>query len=493
MSLNDNKKNTNDILSFLSPPYSSSFDETIKEKEKSSPPPPPPPSSMSKNEPSSPPDETPKKLLKAEWTKFHEEILIQRTQEAIGSDWIYKEASKYYKRFDMLLGWPIAVITTITGIINLDQDNVDMTHATGYVLLFATILSATQNVLKLREKAENYTETSKKYKKISTGIECELMLEAPDRSDPNLFIRKIHDKLQLINEEAKEVPNFIISKFVKQFGHINIAKPLTIDQLQNIKVNRLITNRKRRNSQQLTKIINNHRDKHRAATRIMSSWHEHKRRETLKKQLDSAKNGDTIIQIKNDNDQNTVVEINGDLENIGGHKKSDSRAFSPFKEKDMVERKFTFDQNDIDQLKIESDKVSKKEHSENELKIKVQINNDNNKDINNNSDNDVDDLGSDDSDNDNHVHVGSSEFIKFKTLDNILMDNSSGSSPEIDRLESNGDDDEHLDVISMQIQDRLSRRMLQTPRMTKPKHKRDLSFDYELSRFQHRKDISGII
>ena len=139
MSLNDNKKNTNDILSFLSPPYSSSFDETIKEKEKSSPPPPPPPSSMSKNEPSSPPDETPKKLLKAEWTKFHEEILIQRTQEAIGSDWIYKEASKYYKRFDMLLGWPIAVITTITGIINLDQDNVDMTHATGYVLLLSLI------------------------------------------------------------------------------------------------------------------------------------------------------------------------------------------------------------------------------------------------------------------------------------------------------------------------------------------------------------------
>lgn len=194
-----------------------------------------------------------------EWTKEHENILVEWTDKAMVFRWLH---SKSHDRYSYLLMWftiPVIVMSTITGTANFAQDRLPVKYrgyaqmGIGATNIFAGILTTIQQFLKIGELNEAHRVASIAWDKFYRNTKVELA-KAPHERTPVLQILKMSkEEFDRLMETSPGINEKITNKFKltfsdglsklkgkidknklseKQIAYINLIKPEICDTIE---------------------------------------------------------------------------------------------------------------------------------------------------------------------------------------------------------------------------------------------------------------------
>lgn len=154
-----------------------------------------------------------------------QEIILKRWSE-IGSSYRYLH-DKSFKKFNKQNMWfalPVIVISTVTGTANFAQGSFPeawkefVPLCIGFFNLSAGLITTVGQFLRVSELLEGHRAASLAYSKFARNISVELSLPVKERTDDgSIFITNCRVELDRLIEQSPDIPEDIISYFVKRF------------------------------------------------------------------------------------------------------------------------------------------------------------------------------------------------------------------------------------------------------------------------------------
>ena len=154
-----------------------------------------------------------------------QELILKRWSE-IGSSYRYLH-DKSFKKFNTQNMWfalPVIVISTVTGTANFAQGSFPeawkefVPLGIGFLNLSAGLITTVGQFLRVSELLEGHRAASLAYSKFARNISVELSLPVKERTDDgSIFITNCRVELDRLIEQSPDIPEDIISSFVKRF------------------------------------------------------------------------------------------------------------------------------------------------------------------------------------------------------------------------------------------------------------------------------------
>ena len=171
--------------------------------------------------------QTPKVKDKSHVPEWHtqQELILKRWSE-IGSSYRYlhDKSFKKFNRQNMWFALPVIVISTITGTANFAQGSFPeawkefVPLGIGFFNLSAGLITTVAQFLRVSELLEGHRAASLAYSKFARNISVELSLPVKERTeDGSIFISNCRTELDRLIEQSPDIPEDIISAFVKRF------------------------------------------------------------------------------------------------------------------------------------------------------------------------------------------------------------------------------------------------------------------------------------
>ena len=122
-----------------------------------------------------------------EWTRDHENILIEWADKAMCYRWLHSKAHQHYARSNMWFTIPVIIMSTTTGTANFAQERLPEDYrgyasmAIGAVNIFAGILTTIAQFLKIGELNEAHRVASIAWDKFYRNTKVELAKSPAER------------------------------------------------------------------------------------------------------------------------------------------------------------------------------------------------------------------------------------------------------------------------------------------------------------------------
>jgi hypothetical protein len=181
------------------------------------------------------------KLFSMEWTREHENILVDWADKAMCYRWLHAQANAKFQTHSRWFTIPVIIISTLTGTANFAQDRVPPSFVDNFVMivgalnLIAGIISTIQQFLKINELNEAHRVSSISWDKFYRNIKIELAKKPDERVPVGQMIKMCKEEFDRLMETSPVIQNDIITKFNLKFkgnsNFIKIKKPEICDEL----------------------------------------------------------------------------------------------------------------------------------------------------------------------------------------------------------------------------------------------------------------------
>ena len=182
-----------------------------------------------------------KKLYEIEWTKEHENILIDWADKAMCYRWLHSQANNKFAKLSRWFTIPVIIISTLTGTANFAQDRVPPEYVQYFVMgvgalnIIAGIISTIQQFLKISELNESHRVSSIAWDKFYRNIKIELAKNPVERVPVGQMIKLCKEEFDRLMETSPVIQNDIIARFNQTFKNsksfTQIKKPEICDEL----------------------------------------------------------------------------------------------------------------------------------------------------------------------------------------------------------------------------------------------------------------------
>jgi hypothetical protein len=176
-----------------------------------------------------------------EWTKEHENILIEWADKAMCYRWLHSKSNTLFSSLNAWYTIPVIVISTLTGTANFAQDRVPLEYQNYFSMLvggfniLAGIITTVQQFLKITQLNEAHRVSSIAWDKFYRNIKIELAKHPDERIDVKQMIKMSKEEFDRLMETSPIIPEKIILQFKANFSRSEdfekIVKPEICDKL----------------------------------------------------------------------------------------------------------------------------------------------------------------------------------------------------------------------------------------------------------------------
>lgn len=162
--------------------------------------------------------------LHVEWTKEHENILIEWADKAMCYRWLHSKAHQHYARSNMWFTIPVIVMSTITGTANFAQEKLPeetrgyFSMAVGSVNIFAGILTTIAQFLKVSELNEAHRVASIAWDKFYRNTKVELAKSPIERLPVIQMLKHSKEEFDRLMETSPSISEKVIEEFNNTFS-----------------------------------------------------------------------------------------------------------------------------------------------------------------------------------------------------------------------------------------------------------------------------------
>lgn len=162
--------------------------------------------------------------LHVEWTKEHENILIEWADKAMCYRWLHSKAHQHYARSNMWFTIPVIVMSTITGTANFAQEKLPeetrgyFSMAVGSVNIFAGILTTIAQFLKVSELNEAHRVASIAWDKFYRNTKVELAKSPVERLPVIQMLKHSKEEFDRLMETSPSISEKVIEEFNNTFS-----------------------------------------------------------------------------------------------------------------------------------------------------------------------------------------------------------------------------------------------------------------------------------
>lgn len=176
-----------------------------------------------------------------EWSKEHEDILVDWADKAMCYRWLHATANQKFASLSRWFTIPVIIISTLTGTANFAQDRISPEYLNLFVMVVgslnitAGIISTIQQFLKINELNESNRVSSISWDKFYRNIRVELAKNPKERTPVLQMLKFYKEEFDRLMETSPSIGEDIIGKFKLKFEnteHYNmIKKPEICDSL----------------------------------------------------------------------------------------------------------------------------------------------------------------------------------------------------------------------------------------------------------------------
>jgi hypothetical protein len=164
-----------------------------------------------------------KEEIKIEWTKEHEDILIDWGDKAMCYRWLHSKSNEDYSIQNTWFTIPVIIMSTITGTANFAQDQFPVSIRSyapmliGSVNIFAGIITTIQQFLKIGELNEAHRVSAISWDKFYRKIKVEISKSPIERQNVTDFIKLCSEEYDRLIETSPPIKQNILNKFSETF------------------------------------------------------------------------------------------------------------------------------------------------------------------------------------------------------------------------------------------------------------------------------------
>jgi hypothetical protein len=176
-----------------------------------------------------------------EWSKEHEDILVDWADKAMCYRWLHSTANQKYAKLSRWFTIPVIIISTLTGTANFAQDRIDPSYLNLFVMvvgslnIIAGIISTVQQFLKINELNESNRVSSISWDKFYRNIRVELAKNPKERTPVLQMLKFYKEEFDRLMETSPAIGQDVIEKFTTKFQNTDnfdmIKKPEICDSL----------------------------------------------------------------------------------------------------------------------------------------------------------------------------------------------------------------------------------------------------------------------
>jgi hypothetical protein len=193
----------------------------------------------------------PTRIINAEWTLEHEQILIEWADKAMCYRWLHSRSNALYSHLNTWYTIPVIVISTLTGTANFAQERVPVAYQNMFSMIvggfniLAGIITTIQQFLKITQLNEAHRVSAIAWDKFYRNIKIELAKHPDERMPVTQMIKICKEEFDRLMETSPVIPDNIIYQFKKEFKNIDkesgfpkIIKPEICDSLISTELSR---------------------------------------------------------------------------------------------------------------------------------------------------------------------------------------------------------------------------------------------------------------
>lgn len=183
-----------------------------------------------------------------EWTREHEQILIEWADKAMCYRWLHARSNSLYSKLNAWYTIPVIVISTLTGTANFAQTRVPIDYqnyfsmGVGAFNILAGIITTIQQFLKITQLNESHRVSGIAWDKFYRNVKIELTKHPLERMHVSQMLKIYKEEFDRLMETSPVIPDNIILEFNKSFVHsvafTQIIKPEICDTLISTEVSR---------------------------------------------------------------------------------------------------------------------------------------------------------------------------------------------------------------------------------------------------------------
>ena len=182
-----------------------------------------------------------KAIENVEWSKEHEDILVDWADKAMCYRWLHSAANQKYATLSRWFTIPVIIISTLTGTANFAQDRISENYINLFVMvvgslnIIAGIISTIQQFLKINELNESNRVSSISWDKFYRNIRVELAKNPKERTPVLQMLKFYKEEFDRLMETSPPIGEDTIKKFNDKFMNTEhfdmIKKPEICDSL----------------------------------------------------------------------------------------------------------------------------------------------------------------------------------------------------------------------------------------------------------------------
>lgn len=180
-------------------------------------------------------------LLHIEWTRDHENILVEWADKAMCYRWLHSKAHQHYAKANMWFTIPVIIMSTSTGTANFAQGRLHEDYrefasmGIGAVNIFAGILTTIAQFLKIGELNEAHRVASIAWDKFYRNTKVELAKSPVERLPVMQMLKHSKEEFDRLMETSPSISETVIDEFNNTFsdGITKIKGKIDKDALSN--------------------------------------------------------------------------------------------------------------------------------------------------------------------------------------------------------------------------------------------------------------------
>ena len=159
-----------------------------------------------------------------EWTRDHENILVEWADKAMCYRWLHSKAHQHYARSNMWFTIPVIIMSTTTGTANFAQERLPEDYrgyasmAIGAVNIFAGILTTIAQFLKIGELNEAHRVASIAWDKFYRNTKVELAKSPAERLPVIQMLKHSKEEFDRLMETSPSISQQVIEEFNSTFS-----------------------------------------------------------------------------------------------------------------------------------------------------------------------------------------------------------------------------------------------------------------------------------
>lgn len=162
--------------------------------------------------------------LHVEWTKEHENILVEWADKAMCYRWLHSKAHQHYAKANMWFTIPVIIMSTTTGTANFAQERLPEDYRSyasmgiGAVNIFAGILTTIAQFLKIGELNEAHRVASIAWDKFYRNTKVELAKSPGERLPVIQMLKHAKEEFDRLMETSPSISEKVIDEFNDTFS-----------------------------------------------------------------------------------------------------------------------------------------------------------------------------------------------------------------------------------------------------------------------------------